>query len=262
MATQTSYKHGTFSWIELATTDAAKAKPFYAGLLGWTFDDMPAGPGMTYSMAKLGEHHVAGLFEMGKEMAAMVPPNWASYITVDDADQAAKKAAENGAKVLKEPFDVMDVGRMAVLQDPTGAAFCIWQATKHIGSGVKNEPGALCWNEVFTTDTAAAAKFYTSTFGWQAEAVDMGPMGTYTLFKLPGDPKNIGGMMPMPPHMQGIPPHWLVYIEVADCDASTKKANELGGKTLMPPTDIPNLGRFSIVQDPTGATFALYKNLH
>jgi predicted enzyme related to lactoylglutathione lyase len=262
MATQTSYKHGSFSWIELTTTDVAKAKRFYAELLGWSFDDAPAGPGMTYSMAKVGPHHVAGLFEMSKEMAATVPAMWSSYVTVDNVDDAAKKVLASGGKLFKEPFDVMDVGRMAVVQDPTGAAISLWQAKKHIGAGVKNEAGALCWNELYTTDPAAAGAFYTTLFGWQTEAVDMGPMGTYTLFKLPGETNNVGGMMAMPPNMKGAPSHWVAYIAVEDCDASTKKVGDLGGKTLMPPTDIPNIGRFSIVQDPTGATFALYKNLH
>ncbi|MBX3209324.1 MAG: VOC family protein [Labilithrix sp.] len=262
MTTHTTYKQGTFSWIELTTTDAAKAKAFYGELFGWTFEDMPAGPGMTYTMAKLGEHHVAGLFQMGAEMAAAVPPNWSSYVTVDDVDGAASKVTANGGKVLKEPFDVLDAGRMAVFQDPAGAAFCVWKANKHIGAGVQREPGALCWNEVFTTDVDAAGKFYASVFGWNTEAVDMGPMGVYTLFKRPGETENAGGMMPMPPNMKGVPPHWLAHIHVASCDASTKKASDLGAKTLMPPVDIPNIGRFSIVQDPTGAALALFQNAH
>lgn len=164
--------------------------------------------------------------------------------------------------LLKEPFDVMDVGRMAVIQDPTGAALCLWQAKAHIGSGVKNEPGSLCWNELYTTDPDKARAFYTKLFGWVSEGVDMGPMGIYTLFKLPGAPNNVAGMMKLPPPMAGAPSHWTAYLEVVDCDASTKQVGELGGTILMPPTDIPDVGRFSIVQDPMGATFALYKNAH
>lgn len=262
MATQTSYKQGNFSWIELNTTDASKAKRFYAELFGWTFDDRPAGPGMTYSMVKLGDRHVAGLFEMSKEMAAVAPSHWGSYVTVDDVDATAKKVEPNGGKLIDAPFDVMDVGRMAVVQDPAGAILRLWTAKKRLGADVKNEPGALCWNEVYTTNVDAAGTFYANVIGWQLEPVDMGPMGTYTLFRVPGEENNSGGMMPMPPNMKGVPSHWLAYIQVEDCDASTKKASDLGAKTLVPPMDIPNIGRFSIVQDPTGAAFALYKNAH
>ena len=262
MPTQTSYTHGSFSWIELATTDIAKAKLFYAELFGWTFDDQPVGPNMTYTMVNVGSHRVAGMLQMGPEMAANMPPVWASYVTVENVDATAKLVAANGGKLMKEPFDVMDAGRMAVARDPAGGVICMWQAKKHIGSEIKNEPGSLCWNELYTTNAEASAKFYTSVFGWQTESVDMGPMGTYTLFKQPGEKANVGGMMPMPPNMKGAPSHWVAYVAVTDCDASTKKAEALGGKTLMPPTDIPNIGRFSIVQDPTGATLALYKNAH
>ncbi|MDB5213322.1 MAG: hypothetical protein JWO86_1249 [Myxococcaceae bacterium] len=124
---------------------------------------------------------------------------------------------------------------------------------------VKQDAGSLCWNELFTT-VDAAGKFYVNTFGWTTKSVDMGPMGTYTLFNRVGDDKNnAGGMMPMPPNMKGVPSNWLAYFAVADGDASTKKVTELGGQTIAPPMDIPNVGRFSIVEDPQGATFALFK---
>jgi predicted enzyme related to lactoylglutathione lyase len=265
MPTQTKYKQGEFSWIELHTTDTDAAKRFYSGLFGWTFDDVPMPEGMgTYTMAKLGDQHVGAITKLNADMAKMgVPPNWASYITVDNVDETTKKVSTNNGKVIKEPFDVMDVGRMAVVQDPSGATVCLWQAKKHIGAGVKGENGALCWNEVFTTNVDAAGKFYANTIGWKTEAVDMGPMGTYTLFKN-GDDKNsnAGGMMPMPPNMKGVPSNWLAYIQVADCDVSAKKVSDLGGKVVMPPMDIPKIGRFAIVQDPAGATFALFKMGH
>ena len=263
MPTYDTHKPGTFCWIELMTTDSESAKKFYGGLLGWTFEDNPMGDGQVYTMAKVNGKDAAGIFKMGKEMQGM-PPNWGSYIAVEDADATTKKAITNGAKAMKEPFDVMDVGRMAVLQDPSGAFVSIWQAKKHHGVGAKQEIGALCWNELYTTNVDAAGKFYVNTFGWKTESMDMGPMGTYTLFQDPalGKKGNIGGMMNMPPNMKGVPSNWLAYFEVAEVDASTKKATELGGKVLMPAMDIPNIGRFSIVQDPQGAALALYKNAH
>ena len=263
MPTYDTHKPGTFCWIELMPTDSESAKKFYGGLLGWTFQDNPVGDGQVYTMAKVNGKDAAGIFKMGASMQG-IPPNWGSYIAVEDADAMTKKAVANGAKVMKEPFDVMDVGRMAVMMDPSGAAFAIWQAKKHHGVGAKGENGALCWNELYSTNVDAAGKFYVNTFGWKTDSMDMGPMGTYTLFQDPvkGKEENIGGMMNMPPNMKGVPSHWLSYFEVVDVDASTKKAGELGGKVLMPPMDIPNIGRFSIIQDPQGAVFALFKTTH
>ncbi len=156
----------------------------------------------------------------------------------------------------------MDVGRMAVIQDPAGATLCLWTAKQHIGAGVKNEPGALCWSELYTTNVDASGKFYARTLGWKPEAIDMGPMGVYTLFKAEGVEDSVAGMMGMPDAMKGAPSHWLVYVQVEDCDAQLEKAEALGAKTLMPATDIPNVGRFAIAEDPTGAVFALYKHQH
>jgi predicted enzyme related to lactoylglutathione lyase len=263
MPTYDTHNPGTFCWIELMTTDSEGAKKFYGGLLGWTFEDSAMPDGGTYTMAKVNGKDTGGIFEMGAEMKGM-PPSWGSYIAVDDADATTKKAIANGAKAMKEPFDVMDVGRMAVLQDPSGAFFSIWQAKKHHGVGAKNEIGSLCWNELYSTNVDVAGKFYVQTFGWKTEAIDMGPMGTYTLFQDPvkGKDENIGGMINMPANMKGVPSNWLAYFLVTDVDGSTKKASELGGKVLMPPMDIPKIGRFSIVQDPQGSAFALYKSAH
>ena len=266
MPTYTKHEQGTFSWIELGTTSSEAAKKFYGGLFGWTFSDSPAGPDMTYTMVKLGEDNIGGMYTMGKEMQG-IPPNWLSYINVDDADAITKKAIANGGKAMKEPFDVMTYGRMAVLTDPSGGTFAVWQPKQHIGVSRKQDTGTMCWNELFTTNVDAAGKFYAQTFGWKPEAIDMGPMGTYTLFK-PSNAKaddkgnNVAGMMAMPPNMKGVPSNWIAYFAVTDCDASTKKANELGGKTIAPPMDIPNIGRFSMVQDPQGAVFALFKTAH
>ncbi|MSP26221.1 MAG: VOC family protein, partial [Myxococcales bacterium] len=125
-------------------------------------------------------------------------------------------------------------------------------------------PGALCWNELFTTDVGAAGAFYTGTLGWETASFDMGPMGMYTLFSRAGEGKEgqVGGMMAMPPEMQGAPSNWLTYFAVVDVDASAATVSALGGTVVSPPADIPNIGRFAIVQDPQGATFALYKNMH
>jgi len=149
----------------------------------------------------------------------------------------------------------MDVGRMAVAQDPTGATFAVWQAKRHKGFEVSMEPGAVCWNELLTRDTAAATKFYGAVFGWKPDPMKMDGYGTYTVFKI-GDMR-VSGMMEAPSQMANVPPHWIIYFAVTGADSIADKTVKLGGKTIAKPQDIPNVGRFAVLQDPQGATFAI-----
>ena len=166
--------------------------------------------------------------------------------------QSAKKAKDLGGKLLMEPFDVMDVGRMAVIQDPQGATFCVWEPKKHIGAELMNEPGTMCWAELDTTDTESAKKFYTGLFGWGTKDSEQ-----YTEWLRGGT--SIGGMMKIPKEWGPVPPNWLVYFMVSDVDASAKKAGELGAGTIVPPMDIPKTGRFAVLHDQQGAVFAIFK---
>ncbi len=251
------YKPGTFCWVELATTDGEAAKKFYTELFGWSFTDNPVGAGIVYTILKLDGKDVGALYQMPEEMTSQgIPPNWLSYASATSADQTAAKAKELGATLLKEPFDVMTVGRMAVIQDPAGAVFAIWQAGTHKGSGVVNVPGAFCWNELMTTDTAKAGDFYAGLFGWTKDVQNFGPL-EYTMFGN-GD-RPAGGMLKITPEMGPIPPNWLVYFAVDDCDAKVQKATELGGRVMKPADDIPGIGRFAILLDPQGAAFAIIK---
>lgn len=255
------YKPGTFCWVELATTDGEAAKQFYSELFGWTGNDMPVGPGMTYTILLLDGKEgkdVGALFQMPPEMAAQgIPPNWLSYVSVTNADESAAKAKELGATLMREPVDVMQVGRMAVIQDPTGAVFAIWQAGEHKGAGAVNVPGSFVWNELATTDTAKDGAFYNGLFGWNPDAKDFGGF-QYTILQH-GDEKGAGGMYELTPEMAGVPSNWLVYFSVDDCDATVAKATELGGKTIKPAEDTPGVGRFAVLQDPQGAYFAVIK---
>jgi hypothetical protein len=256
MTTITQHAPGTFSWPELATSDQAGAKKFYAALFGWTMNDTPMGEGESYTMINLGDRGVGALYTKRNEEAS-TPPHWNSYVSVEKADAAAAKAKQLGGKVLAEPFDVMDVGRMAVIQDPTGAVFCVWEAKKHIGAGVLGETGSLVWTELMTPDTNQASAFYSGLFGWKPKTTDMGNDMKYTVFNR-GE-VGAGGMMAIPPNMADIPPHWKPYFAVADADAIVSKAAQLGGKVVMPATDIPGTGRFAILEDPQGATFGILK---
>jgi predicted enzyme related to lactoylglutathione lyase len=235
-----------FCWIELATNDAAAAKTFYSSLFGWTANDQPIPDGV-YTILQKNGHDLGAMYE-AKDM----PPNWASYVNVESVDDSAKKAESLGAKLIAPPFDVMDLGRMAVVTDPQGAAFCLWQARKNIGAKIRNEVNTLCWNELMTSDIVAARDFYKSLFGWNLK-----PSPEYT--EINAGSIGIGGMMQITPDMQGTPSNWAPYFAVDDCDAMVEKAKSLGAQIYVPPTDIPNVGRFAVMADPQGAMFDIIK---
>ena len=251
MTIGTKYATGVFSWVHLGTSDPDAAKRFYGNLFGWEFEDMPAGPEMTYTFISRNKHSVAGMYALKN-----APSHWLPFVNVADADDVAKKASQAGGKVPYAPMDVLDVGRMAVLQDPTGANIAIWQAKKHLGADMINETGAICWNELLSPDIKAAGRFYGATFGWTADLVDTSADSSYTIFK--AGTTQVGGMMARPPRLGDVPPNWLTYFGVADCDSTAKKVGELGGKILNGPMDIPNIGRFAVCQDGQGAVFAIF----
>jgi uncharacterized protein len=255
----TSHTPGTFSWPELSTTDQAGAVTFYRALFGWDVNEQPIGPTETYSMFQMRGKPVSAAYTMRpEEKQSGAPPHWNAYVTVANVDDSAKKAESLGAKVFAPPFDVMDAGRMSVLQDPTGAVFQIWQPKKHIGAMILNEPGALCWTELTTTDTKAAEAFYTKLLDWTPKHSAAGAPMEYTEFSVAGTPSI--GMMPKPAGMPAhIPSYWMPYFQVANADASAAKAKELGGTIMVPAQDIPNTGRFAIVTDPQGAMFAVFE---
>jgi uncharacterized protein len=257
MQESVEYKPGTFCWVELGTTDGEAAKKFYTQLFEWDFTDNPVGPSGVYTILKQNGKDVAALYQMPTEMTSNgVPPHWMSYISVANADESAAKAKSLGATLMKEPSDVYTMGRMAVIQDPTGAMFALWQPGTHPGAGIVNTPNSLCWNELATRDTAKAGEFYSGVFGWEKNVQQMGPM-TYTSF-MNGD-RPAGGMYEPGPELGDIPPNWMVYFAVADADATLTRATELGGKSCAPVMDVPGVGRMAVMTDPQGAAFAVIK---
>ncbi len=254
MGERMTYTPGTFSWTDLNATDQEAAKAFYTGLFGWEITDMPAGEGVMYSMAAIDGKWVAAISPQPQQQReAGVPPAWNSYITVESVDDTAARARELGATVHAEPFDVLQAGRMAVVQDPQGAWFLLWQPKDHIGAGLVNAPGALSWNELATPDLDGSATFYADLLGWTVTPVE-GAEPPYRVVRT-ADGHNNGGMRP--PQPPGVPPHWLVYFATSDIESSAAKAGELGGNVLLPPTDI-GIATIAVVQDPQGAVFALY----
>ena len=258
MPTTTAQAAGTFCWPELNTTDVEGAKTFYSTLFGWDATDSPLPEGGAYTMLKFDGQEIgalAGLQDAQKK--AGVPPHWMSYVAVANADESAKKAASLGGTVIAGPFDVMDAGRMAIIQDPTGAVFSLWQGKAHQGASRLNAVGALAWTELYTRDPARASAFYSALFGWRPKPWE-GPM-PYTVFNFAGDDRSAAGMFPMGDEMKDVPPHWLPYFQVTDTDAAVKRAGEMGGTVIMPASDIPKVGRLAILKDPQGAAFAVIK---
>lgn len=252
MSDAKSYPHGTFSWTDLQTTDADAAKKFYTELFGWKPVDMPIPGGGVYTMLQQDGKDVAALSQMGEEQKKQgMPPVWNSYITVDDVDATADKAKELGGTVAMGPFDVMDAGRMAVIQDPTGAFVSLWQTGTHKGAGIFNVPNTMSWNELDTRDTQAAKDFYTKLLGWETETDESG----YTMWLNRG--RANGGMMQIEDSWGDVPPHWAVYFSVEDCAATVEKLKDLGGNVIRPPFSAGEVGTIAVVQDPQGAAFTL-----
>lgn len=249
MGKRSSYPHGTFSWIDLATTDAQGAKAFYTRLFGWEYADTPAGDGMIYSMALLDGSPVAALAEQDTGEA---PPHWNSYITVDDLDTIVPRIGELGGTVVAGPFDVFDAGRMVVLSDPTGAFVALWEAQESIGAELVNVPGALTWNDLSTNDADAAQSFYSELLGWTFRQVSQEP--PYWVISN-GDRSN-GGMRVLTEEEAHFPPHWLPYFATDSADATASAATEAGGSVLVAPFDVP-AGRAAVLGDPQGAAFAV-----
>ena len=255
MGERTQYTPGTFSWTDLSTTDPDAAKTFYSALFGWELTDMPAGEnGEIYSMAAIDGKWVAAIAGQPQQQRdAGVPPAWNSYITVSDIDAVAARAQELGASMHAPPFDVMQAGRMAVVQDPQGAWFELWQPNEHIGAGLVNAPGALAWNELGSPDVDASAHFYGELLGWTTTPME-GADPPYLVISNADDHSNGGIRPPAPP---GTPPFWLVYFGTADIAASVAQVTELGGTVLVDVTDI-GIAKIAVAQDPQGAVLALY----
>jgi hypothetical protein len=243
--------------MELGTTDQAGAKRFYTSLFGWSPDDMPMGPDAAYTMFKLDGEYAAAAYQLDAAMRSMgIPSHWMLYISVANADESSRKASDLGGEVVKGPFDVFDAGRMSVIKDPTGVMFCIWQAGRNQGVGLVGEEGAFCWADLSTSDEAKAKEFYAGLFGWKIEASPNDPSG---YLHIQNGADFIGGIQPSSMRNPHAPPHWLIYFQTSDCDGSVSKAQEHGATIHLPPMSLPNVGRFAVVADPQGASFALFE---
>lgn len=251
-----SHVPGAFCWPELYTTDQFGAKTFYVRLFGWELRDIPMGPHAVYTIFTLDGRDAAACYGALPEMTEHgIRPHWIAYVSVASSDETAANAKAAGGKVVKEPFDVPAIGRMAVLQDPTGATVCAWEARGHHGIGVYQDPGALHWTELLTNDVEGAAEFYGKVFGWRRRPWPSAVEPSYHLF-MNGEAM-AGGMTPITPDMGSMKPAWLSYFRVIDCDATAAKCLQLGGSIAVPTESVPAVGRFAVLVDPAGAHFGI-----
>jgi uncharacterized protein len=251
VGTRTGYEPGTFCWVDLSTPDPAAAKGFYAEILGWEHSDE--------LIVRVGGHPVAAVAEQSAgEQERGVPAHWNSYVRVEDADASIARAGDLGATVVGDAFDIGDSGRIGAIIDPTGAAVFMWEPGTHPGAGLVNAPGALSWNELGTSATETAKRFYGDLFGWNFETME-GPGGSYTVIGC-GDRSN-GGIRELSPQERdgGVPPNWLPYFVVESASGAVARAGQLGSTVLMGPTEMWDEGRIAALRDPQGAVFALWE---
>lgn len=242
-------KPGDFCWINILTPDPTAARDFFARLLEWTYVEIP---GMGHRI-QVGGSDIGGLFDLASPQTPRgTPPGIGVMVRVENADATAERAKALGGRA-KPAFDIGPQGRMAECYDPTGANIDVWEGRNSPGTDVDTAVhGAPSWFEVLTTDTDRAKAFYTALFGWTAEAMPMGDVA-YTVFNLDGAP--VAGMMAITPEMGSFPPFWGTYFTVDDVDATAKQALALGARQLLPPTDIPGVGRFCLLASPQGVHF-------
>jgi uncharacterized protein len=267
------YIPGVPCWVDTSQPDPDAAAAFYSGLFGWEIEDVmpPDAPGR-YLMARIrgGDVAAIGSPPQGAPPAA----TWNTYIWVDSADDTGVKVRDAGGRMLMEPFDVLDSGRMAAFTDPEGAAFCVWQPGQHRGAQIVNEAGSVNFNGLATRDVEGAKAFYGTVFGWQTmslgggnEAWTLPGYGDHLEERDPGLRERLaefGGpsgfedvvasLNPIPDDQPDVPPHWNVTFATDDADATAAKATELGGRLIAPPFDAPWV-RMTVIADPQGASF-------
>ena len=247
-----------FVWHDLNTKDLAGSQRFYGEVFNWRFDGSANGP---YMHITAGTEMIGGMRQIGANEPQ--PPSWLGYVGVDDVAATVAKISAAGGQVYMPATTMPNVGTFAVTDDPTGGVFAPWKSARpeeDVERQTMPAPFTFAWDELVTTDPAAAAKFYANVFGWAPRPVEMGNRMTYTLLDRPGvtnaqGQASAGGVMKAPP---GVPhSFWIAYVAVDQCDAVSERAARLGAKVMVPPTDIPNVGRFACWLDPQQASIAV-----
>jgi predicted enzyme related to lactoylglutathione lyase len=271
MPERDGYITGVPCWVDVTQDDPESGAAFYGSLFGWQLEDaLPEGSEGKYLIGHIRGGDVAAVGSMPREMRV---PMWNTYIWVDSADETTAKARDAGGSVLMEPGDIMEAGRAAVIADPEGATFSLWQPKEHKGARVVNEHGSLNFNGLVTRDPEGAKAFYGAVFGWRTLPLPAGTMWTLRGYgdhleeRSPGlreqmaqmdAPEGfidvVATMNPIASDDSDTPAHWTVTFAVDDVDATAAKARELGGVVLTGPEDAP-WARLATIRDPQGATF-------
>ncbi|MEI5097474.1 VOC family protein [Streptomyces sp. PmtG] len=254
----TRYVTGSPVWVDLGTTDMDGAARFYRGLFGWDFERGGEDLG-GYGTFQLDGKTVAGGMTLTPELGA---PAWSVYFRTPDADATARHVEQAGGSTTWEPVDITDLGRMAGLTDPGGAAFSVWQPGRNTGLDLVNAPGSLVWTELYAPDIVAAAAFYGTVFDWRTTAQPF-EGGSYTM-AYPGtgtEDDMFGGLWPLDedPVEREAGPSWMPYFQVGDIDAVVEKARTTGGTVRAERIDLKGVGSFAKLADPYGARFALMR---
>lgn len=259
MAIVTASENHSFCWAELCSSDWLAAKPFYLSLFDWTAIDQPIGPDCYYTITKKEGSDIAAMYQMMKEQTdAGIQSHWLAYIAVEQVDELAQKAQALGATVIHGPHDVPGAGRMVMLEEPGGAVFALWQGREHMGTQRKLETNVPYWHELASKDAAKSREFYSALLGWEVQIKPMEGMD-YSLFCFNGKP--VAGLLEMTDEWGDAPPHWMIYFAVEHTDSMVEKAQQLGGNVCVPAFDVPEVGRFAVLTDPSGAVFSVIQSV-
>jgi uncharacterized protein len=236
---------GRFVWFDYIAKDLAKAQGFYGELFNWKTQPMPSPDGSTYTLITLDDQPIGGY--MAPPPGAGATAHWQSSLQVADARASAAKVKALGGTILKEPGDMGGFGTFALVADPQGGAFALWQPAKADSGDYKDVAGAFCWNELVSHDPEKAVAFYT-LLDFEEQRMEMPGMGTYHVLSSDGKPR--AGIMKTP--MPEAPEAWMPYVQVASADQTVEKAKRLGATIFLAPTDVANVGRLAVFSDPLG----------
>ncbi|CAN5915532.1 VOC family protein [soil metagenome] len=248
-----TFPSGRFVWFEYVSKDPSKAQGLFGELSNWKTQHAPAPglPGGQYTMIASGAHTLGGY--MATPPGAPAQGHWLAHLQVENAAATVTTVKAANGSVKMEPFAMGDKGTYAVVADPLGGVFALWQPAKAESGEYRGEAGAFCWNELYTDNVAASVAFYETIGGFKDAPMDMGPMGTYHV--LNSFEKGRAGVMKSP--MPGIPQHWMPYVQVANADQTIEKAKRLGADIKVPPNSVPGVGRLAVFVDPQGASLGI-----
>jgi predicted enzyme related to lactoylglutathione lyase len=250
---------GSFCWQQLNTTDLAAAEAFYSKLFGWQVQREAMGRFGPFALVKNAGQEIGTLMQLPADAESQ--SHWLSYVWVENLDASFEKMLALGGQAFVPPTAIPGVGRFAVFADPGGALLALFEQLPPVDPAkpAPTGPGTFCWFECTTREDVACIAFYTALFGWTTSSMDMGAAGTYTIFHQDGE--QVAGLMPMngPEWPADMPAHWMPYVAVENVDETFARVETCGGEGCVPPTDIPNTGRFAVIEDGSGGFISIFQ---